>query len=72
MTYLMKITRPHRWEARPVARDTCQRTLYQNGAAVICGAPSHGKTYCPECRERAIQAPLGSRFPSVRGHRFQL
>lgn len=67
MSKALPSTRPKRWDPTPPPpRLTCERVIYEDGAARICGAPSKGRTYCQSCHERSLKTPAGTRYGSVR------
>ena len=41
-----------RWEPNRRRIEHCRYVSLQNGAAVECGNPTGGRTYCPDCKEK--------------------
>ena len=40
----------------------CQRFILRSGDLIQCGAPSKGRTYCPECVQEMATKHIGSRY----------
>lgn len=40
----------------------CCKIHYRDGSAVVCGAATHGRTYCRECRAEECSAPKGGNY----------